>query len=100
MPTLEEMGYCHIVETVEIGSDRVTVFRQSESDSTRTATIVLRGATQNMLDDLERAIEDGVNVVKAVAKDGRLVAGGGATEIEASMRIKDFGEVIACLFNL
>ncbi|KXS21660.1 T-complex protein 1 [Gonapodya prolifera JEL478] len=90
-PSAEELGYCDIVETVEIGSDRCTVFRQEE-EKTKTATIVVRGGTQNMLDDIERAIDDGVNVVKALAKDGRLVAGAGATEIELARRLAAFGD--------
>ena len=87
------MGFCSVAETVEIGSDRVTVFRQEDENSTKTATILLRGATQNVLDDLERAIEDGINVVKVVAKDGRLVAGGGAVELELARRLLSQAEV-------
>jgi T-complex protein 1 subunit theta len=90
-PTVDEMGQCDIVETVEIGGDRVTVFRQ-EKEATRTATVVVRGATTNQMDDVERAIDDGVNVVKAIIKDARLVAGAGATELELSKRIAEYGE--------
>ncbi|KAF2638579.1 t-complex protein-like protein 1 [Massarina eburnea CBS 473.64] len=86
-PMPDEMGSIDIVETMEIGGDRVTVFRQ-ENEQTRTATLVLRGATQNHLDDVERAIDDGVNVVKAITRDARLVAGAGATEMQLIERIK------------
>lgn len=92
-PMPDEMGTVDVVETTEIGGDRVTVFRQEDVNSpTRTATIVLRGATQNHLEDVERAIDDGVNVVKAVTKDPRLVPGAGATEIQLVERISAFAD--------
>ncbi|KYK57761.1 T-complex protein 1, theta subunit [Drechmeria coniospora] len=90
-PMPDEMGSIDVVETLEIGGDRVTVFRQ-EDEVTRTATLVLRGATQNHLDDVERAVDDGVNVVKAITRDPRLVPGAGATEIQLSTRIQAQGE--------
>ena len=80
-PMPEEAGYVDIFETIEIGGDRVTVLRQlakgepgydSSLEKTKTATIILRGATANHLDDLERAVDDGVNVIKALLKDPRL----------------------------
>lgn len=89
----DEMGSVDVVETTEIGGDRVTVFRQEEANAvTRTATIVLRGATQNHLDDVERAIDDGVNAVKAITKDPRLVPGAGATEIQLVEKISAFAD--------
>ena len=92
-PMPDEVGNIDVVETAEIGGDRVTVFRQeSETATTRTATIVLRGATQNHLDDVERAIDDGVNVIKAVTKDSRLVPGAGATEMQLVERISHFAD--------
>ncbi|RDX44074.1 T-complex protein 1 [Lentinus brumalis] len=104
-PTPEEAGFVDVFETIEIGGDRVTVLRQvvpgdadydpaetgGSSEKTRTATIVLRGATQNRLDDLERAVDDGVNVIKALIKDPRLVPGAGATELELAKRVEAYG---------
>jgi T-complex protein 1 subunit theta len=99
-PTPEEAGYVDIFETTEIGGDRVTVLRQlapgddgyqGHTEKTRTATIVLRGATANHLDDLERAIDDGVNVIKSLIKDARLVPGAGATELELGKRVEAYG---------
>ncbi|KAE8454332.1 T-complex protein 1 subunit theta [Mollisiaceae sp. DMI_Dod_QoI] len=90
-PMPDEMGSVDIVETLEIGGDRVTVFRQ-ENEQTRTATLVIRGATQNHLDDIERAVDDGVNVIKAITRDPRLVPGAGATEMQLVERIQAFGD--------
>lgn len=40
----------------------------SDSENSRIATIVLRGSTQNLMDDIERAIDDGVNTFKALTR--------------------------------
>ena len=90
-PTPDEMGWADVVETAEIGGDRVTVFRQVAGETPKTATVVLRGATANLLDDLERAVDDGVNVIKALLKDARLVPGAGATELELARRVETYG---------
>ena len=90
-PMPDEMGDVSIVETLEIGGDRVTVFRQ-ENDSTRTATIVLRGATQNHLDDVERAVDDGVNAIKAITRDPRMVPGAGAAEMQIIDKVNAIAE--------
>ncbi|CCM03002.1 uncharacterized protein FIBRA_05117 [Fibroporia radiculosa] len=103
-PTAEEAGFVDVFECIEIGGDRVTVLRQlvegdpefdsapgAATEKTRTSTIVLRGATTNRLDDLERAVDDGVNVIKALLKDPRLVPGAGATELELARRVETYG---------
>ena len=91
-PTAEEAGLVDVFETIEIGGDRVTVLRQEAAERTRTATIVLRGATANHLDDLERSLDDGINTVRNLFRDGRLVPGAGATEIELARRVAEYGE--------
>ena len=85
----EEMGYCDFVETKQLGGRSVTVFRQ-ESDNGKIASIILRSATKNVLDDLERTVNDGINTVKTMCKDRRLLPGAGATDIALAQRLKKF----------
>lgn len=55
-PTAEEVGYCSHVFVREMGLDKITIFQQDDKDATQLATIVLRGSTQNILNDVERAM--------------------------------------------
>merc|ERR1712087_281357 len=90
-PTSEEMGMADSVYVDELGDTEVVVFRVGEKES-RVSTIVIRGSTDNYMDDIERAIDDGVNVFKGLCKDGRFTAGGGATEIEIARQVTQWGE--------
>jgi T-complex protein 1 subunit theta len=90
-PTPEELGFADEVSVKEISSTKVTIFRRDQ-DENKLATIVLRGSTNSLLEDAERAIDDGVNTVKSLVKDNRLVAGGGATEIHMASLISAFAK--------
>jgi len=79
-PTPEELGYADEVSFQEISSTWCTVFRRDQEEN-KMSTIVLRGSTNAQLDDIERAIDNGVNAVKSLIRDNRLVAGAAATEI-------------------
>ena len=87
-PTAEEMGSLSSLEVQEVGGRKITLIQQGTDDDSRIATIVLRASTQSMLNDLERACDDGINVVKALCKRAQCVPGGGATEIELAHQVR------------
>lgn len=89
--TLEDLGYADEVFVRELGLQKVTIFNRSKEE-TAISTIILRSSTQNLLNDFERAVEDGINVIRAMTRDPRFVAGAGAFEIELARIISAFGE--------
>lgn len=90
-PMPEELGHARSVNVQELSGRRVLVFQQDE-DERGLATIVLRGSTMNLLDDMERAINDCVNVVKMLCREPRLLPGAGATEMALAHHIGRVGE--------
>eukprot|EP00850_Spirogloea_muscicola_P006992 SM000034S12746 [mRNA] locus=s34:509540:513105:+ [translate_table: standard] len=88
-PSADELGHADYIAVEEIGGTKVVIVK-NESGGNLVSTIVVRGSTDSVLDDIERAIDGGVNSYKAMCKDSRLVPGAGATEIELAKGLKDF----------
>lgn len=82
-PTQDELGFAREVSVQEIGGTTCTVLRQDEAMG-QVATVILRGATQQILDDAERAVDDGVNAYRVLTRDARTLPAGGATEMTAA----------------
>ncbi|XP_071732296.1 T-complex protein 1 subunit theta-like [Rutidosis leptorrhynchoides] len=85
----DDLGYVDSISVEEIGGARVTVVRNEEGGNSVT-TVLLRASTDSILDDLERAVDDGVNTYKALCRDSRFVPGAAATEIELARKLKEF----------
>jgi T-complex protein 1 subunit theta len=86
-PTEEEIGTADEVYVTEIGSQKVTIFKR-DSEDCRLATLILRGSTNNLMDDIERAVDDAVNTFKCLLKDTRFVAGAGAIETYLGIKLE------------
>lgn len=87
-PTDEEVGSCISVEAREVGSTPLVIFEAEGGIS----TVIIRGSTPNIIDDIERSIDDAVNSFRILTEYPMLVPGAGATEMELSTRITKFAE--------
>src|SRR3989344_6055668 len=85
-----QFGKAELVEEVKIGDESLTFIRGCQNP--RAVTIVIRGGTSHVLDEVERAIKDGLGDVVSAVKSGKIVAGGGAVEIELSKRLRVFAK--------
>lgn len=85
MPT----GYCSSIKVQEIGDKKVIILRdERETDRRDISTIIIRAATDNVLNDVALAIGNGINVAKVAITDNRFLPGAGATELELGMQLK------------
>lgn len=90
--TPEEMGYAAAVYQKEFGAKKVTVFEQREGEDSPVATIVLRSSVVSVINDLERACDDGLACVQQLCKEPGFVPGAGATEIELAAQLRKLAD--------
>lgn len=86
-PLPEELGYAESVRVEEVSSQKITIVKSRDS---RISTIVLRGATVNALEEVERAIVDSVNLFRCltVKHEHAFVYGAGACEAALAEHVR------------
>ena len=79
------LGQAKKVEEVKIGDDKHVYVREGKNP--KAVTIMIRGGSDHVIDEAERALHDALCVVRNAVEDGKVVAGGGAPEAELSKRL-------------
>ncbi len=59
------------------------------------ATLLLYGSTEHVVDELERGVNDAIDVVATTVSDGRTLPGGGAIEVELASRLRDYADSVS-----
>ncbi len=88
-----ELGSADSVENVKRGDDSYTYIKGCKNP--KAVTILIHGGSEHVMDEIERAIDDGLGDVSCVLKSGLVVPGGGAIEMEVSRRLKHFGQSLS-----
>ena len=88
----DDLGNAGLVEELKIGDDEMVFVRDCKDP--KAVTILVRGGTEHIVDEVERALEDAIGVVCAALEDGKAVAGGGAPEIEVANKLRDYAKSV------
>jgi thermosome len=88
-----EIGSAQVVEEVKHGEDTLTYIRGCQNP--KALTILIHGGTEHVIDEIERAIRDGLGDVICSLQSGLVVPGGGAIEIELAKRLREFGQSLS-----
>ncbi len=85
-----ELGEAKVVEEKSHGEDNMTYIQGCKNP--KALTILIHGGSEHVIDEIERAIQDGLGDVVSSLKTGLVVPGGGAIEIELSKRLREFSQ--------
>ncbi len=88
--TKSDLGFAGRVEERKIAGDQM-IFVE-ECSQPKAVTILIRGGTEHVIDEVQRAVEDAVKGIAAALELGKIVAGGGATEIEVAKELRKYAE--------
>ena len=66
-----------------------------EGEDAHGVTLLLYGTTEHVVDELERGIQDAIDVVSTTVSDGRTLPGGGAIEVELASRLRDYADTVS-----
>jgi len=86
----QDLGFARIVEEKKVGGEQMTFIRECKDP--KAVTILVRGSTEHVVDEIDRSIEDAVGAVSSAIEVGKIVYGAGAPEAEVANRLKKFAE--------
>ncbi len=88
----EDLGDAGVVEERQVGDDKLTFVEGNEA--AKSVSLLLRGGTEHVIDEIERSLEDAVRVVGVAIEDGKIVPGGGAPEVELALRLREYASSV------
>jgi archaeal chaperonin len=89
----DDLGRAQLVEERKVADDKMTFVEGSKNP--KAVTILVRGGSERLVDEAERAIHDALCVVRDVVLDPRVVAGGGAPEAEVARRLREHAQKLS-----
>ena len=87
-----DLGAAGLVEVKKVGDNDMTYV--SDLKDAKSVTILIRGGTKHVVDEIERSLIDAWSVVKVAIEDGMMVTGGGSTAVEIAMQLRSYAQSV------
>ncbi len=88
--TSEDLGYAGSVQERKVAGDEMIFVEECKTP--KSVTILVRGGTEHVIDEVERAMQDAIKGIAAALELGKFVAGGGAPEIEVARELRKYAD--------
>ncbi len=89
----DDLGFAGLVEERKLHKESMTFVEKCKNP--KAVTILLRGGTEHVVAEVERAMTDAIGDLIATIVVGKAVAGGGAIEIELAKRMREFADTLS-----
>ena len=89
----EDLGSAALVEERRVGKEKQMIFVEG-CEKARAISIILHGVSDQLLEEMERALDDSLNVVMDVIRSGKIVPGGGAPEILVAENLRQYASTL------
>jgi thermosome len=89
----KDLGRAGLVEEMKVGDDEMTVVRECKNP--KSVTVLVKGGTSHVIDEVKRAMDDAIGDVSAALRNGKVVAGAAAVEVELAKELRKFADSLS-----
>lgn len=83
-----DLGNAGLVEEIKVGEEQMTFIRDCMNP--KAVTILVRGGTEHVVDEVKRALDDAIGDVSAALTVGKIVGGAGSVEVELAKQLRSY----------
>jgi len=88
----DDLGNAKLVYEKKIGEDEMTFVTGCKNP--KAVSILIRGGTEHVVDEVERSLEDAISVVAVAIEDGKVITGGGSSATEIALGLRDYASTV------
>jgi thermosome len=89
----KDLGKAGLVEEIKVGDEEMTFVRECRNP--KAVTILVKGSTEHVIDEVKRAMDDAIGDVAAALRNGKVVAGAASVEVELAKELRKYSDSLS-----